>query len=153
MESSQWENYNHLFCRKVSFLTDHRCHFRGVGQGMKQTYLYLWYPLFQDQCDRCYEQNHQTLNYLIKVHHLFSEREIKGSGYLLFVFYKPLYETLLIWTKEQVGKKRNTVVINRRYADCLLKNTSTKHNKYVGNKKNSSILMISFSENFLVESE
>ena len=26
MESSQWENWNHLFCRKVSFLTDqHRC--------------------------------------------------------------------------------------------------------------------------------
>ena len=23
------------------------CQFRGVGQGMKQTYLYLWYPLFQ----------------------------------------------------------------------------------------------------------
>jgi len=23
--------------------------FRGVGQGMKQTYLYLWYPLFQPQ--------------------------------------------------------------------------------------------------------
>jgi hypothetical protein len=25
--------------------------FRGVGQGMKQTYLYLWYPLFQAQID------------------------------------------------------------------------------------------------------
>jgi hypothetical protein len=23
--------------------------FRGVGQGMKQIYLYLWYPLFQAQ--------------------------------------------------------------------------------------------------------
>jgi hypothetical protein len=43
MESSQWENWNHLFCRKVSFLTAPHC--RGVGQGMKQTYLYLWYPL------------------------------------------------------------------------------------------------------------
>jgi hypothetical protein len=45
MESSQWENWNHLFCRKVSFLTAPHCQFRGVGQGMKQTYLYLWYPL------------------------------------------------------------------------------------------------------------
>ena len=41
MESSQWENWNHLFCRKVSFLTAPHCQFRGVGQGIKQTYLYL----------------------------------------------------------------------------------------------------------------
>jgi hypothetical protein len=36
------------------------CRFRGVGQDMKQTYLYLWYPLFQAQWDRCYQRNHQT---------------------------------------------------------------------------------------------
>ena len=24
----------------------------GIGQGMKQTYVYLWYPLFQAQWDR-----------------------------------------------------------------------------------------------------
>jgi hypothetical protein len=59
-ESSQWENWNHLFCRKVSFLTDPHCWFRGVGQGMKQTYLYLWYPLFQAQWDRCDQRNYQT---------------------------------------------------------------------------------------------
>jgi hypothetical protein len=29
-----------------SFLTAPHCQFRGVGQGMKQIYLYLWYPLF-----------------------------------------------------------------------------------------------------------
>ena len=34
MESSQWENWNHLFSRKVSFLTAPHCQFRGVGQGM-----------------------------------------------------------------------------------------------------------------------
>ena len=39
----------HPFCRKVSFLTAPHCQFRGVGQGMKQAYLYLWYPLFQAQ--------------------------------------------------------------------------------------------------------
>ena len=39
----------YLFCRKV------RSHFqfRGEDQGMKQTYLYLWYPLFQAEWDRC----------------------------------------------------------------------------------------------------
>ena len=56
MESSQWEN-----CREVSFLTDPHCRFRGVGQGMKQTYLYQWYLLFQAQWDRCDQQNHQNL--------------------------------------------------------------------------------------------
>ena len=60
MESSQWENWNHLFCRKVSFLTASHCQFEGVGQGMKQTYMYLWYPLFEAQWDRCDQRNHQT---------------------------------------------------------------------------------------------
>jgi hypothetical protein len=44
----------------VSFLTDPHCRFRGVIQGMKQTYVYLWYPLFQAQWDRCDQQNRQT---------------------------------------------------------------------------------------------
>jgi hypothetical protein len=48
MESSKWENLKHLFCRsKVSFLTAIHCQCRSVGQGMKQTYLYLRYHLFQ----------------------------------------------------------------------------------------------------------
>jgi hypothetical protein len=54
-------------CRKVSFLTDPHCRFRGVGQGMKQTYVYLWYPLFKAQWDRC-DQNYQAKNYLEKGH-------------------------------------------------------------------------------------
>ena len=37
----------------VSFLTTPHCQLRGVGQGINQTYLYLWYPLFQVQWDRC----------------------------------------------------------------------------------------------------
>ena len=36
MESSQWENWNYLFCYKVSFFTGLHCQFLGVGQGMKQ---------------------------------------------------------------------------------------------------------------------
>ena len=67
MENSEWENLKHLFCRKVSSLAALHCQFRGVGQDMKQTYLYMWYPLFQAQWDRCDQQNHQNLE-------LFSER-------------------------------------------------------------------------------
>jgi hypothetical protein len=44
----------------VLFLTGPHCQFRGVGQDMKQTYLYLWYPLFQAQWERCDQRNHQT---------------------------------------------------------------------------------------------
>ena len=60
MKSSQWENWYHFFCRKVSFLTDPHCRFRGVGQGIKQIFLYPWYPLFQAQWGRCDQPNHQT---------------------------------------------------------------------------------------------
>jgi hypothetical protein len=47
MESSQWENWNNLFCCNVSFPTDPHRRSRVTGQDMKLTYLYLWYPLFQ----------------------------------------------------------------------------------------------------------
>jgi hypothetical protein len=43
-------------------------------------------------------------------------------------------EVCLIRIKEQVDEKRSTVCTHR-YADCLLKNTSTKENKYVVNQK------------------
>jgi hypothetical protein len=33
---------------------------RGVGQSMKQTYLYMWYPLFQTQWDRSDQLIHQN---------------------------------------------------------------------------------------------
>ena len=39
---------------------------------MSVTYQYLWYPLFQAQCDRCDQRNHQTWNYLVKGHHIYS---------------------------------------------------------------------------------
>ena len=60
IESSQLEHWNHLFCRKVSFLTTPQCQFRCVDQGMKQTYLYLWYSLFQAQWGGCDQRSHQT---------------------------------------------------------------------------------------------
>ena len=67
MESSHWENWNHLFRRRVSFLTAPHYRFWGVGQDMKPTYLYLWYHLFQAQWDRSDQHN-----YLVKGHHLHS---------------------------------------------------------------------------------
>jgi hypothetical protein len=47
------------------------------------------------------------------------------ASFFSFFFEKPLYEVYLIRIKEQVGEKRSTVCTHR-YADCLLKNTSTK---------------------------
>jgi hypothetical protein len=70
-----------------------------------------------------------------------AEREIKGSGWLLFVVLeKPLYEVCLIRIKEHVGEKRSTVCAHR-YADCLLKNITN-----MLSMKNASILMISVSK-------
>jgi hypothetical protein len=60
----------------VSFLTATHCQFRGAGQGMKQTYPYLWYPLFQAQRDRCDQRIHQT--YI----ELFSERTSSTKMYI-----------------------------------------------------------------------
>ena len=126
MEGSQWENCNHLICRKVSFLTGHHCQFWGLCQDMKQTYLRLWYPLSKALWDRCDQRNHQTI-------HLYSEREIKALGSLLFVLLeKPLFKVCLVRIKEQVGDRRSTVCTHR-YADCLLKNMST--NKFLDYSK------------------
>jgi hypothetical protein len=50
-------NWNHLFCRNVSLLTAPYCQCWGVGQGMQETYLCLWYPLFQAQWDRTISPN------------------------------------------------------------------------------------------------
>jgi len=47
---------------------------------------------------------------------------------------KPLYEVCLIRIKEKVGEKRSTFCAHR-YADCLLKYTFIKQNKYVDNQK------------------
>jgi hypothetical protein len=54
------KSWNNLFCRTVSFLCAPHCQCCGVGQDMKHTYMFLWYPLFQAQCDRCDQQNHQA---------------------------------------------------------------------------------------------
>ena len=41
------------------------CQILGVGQN---TLLWLWYPLFQAQWDRCDQQIHKIYNYLVKGH-------------------------------------------------------------------------------------
>jgi hypothetical protein len=45
---------------KCQFLTVLCCQCWGVGQGMKQTCLYMWYHLFQAQWDRGDQRTHQT---------------------------------------------------------------------------------------------
>ena len=80
MESSQRGNRTHLFCRKVSFLTAPHCQFRGVGQSMKQTYLYLCYPLFQAQWDMQSTKSPNLELFSEKDIIYIAEREIKGSG-------------------------------------------------------------------------
>ena len=47
-------------CRIFSFFIAPHCQVGGVGHGIKQTYLYMWYPLFQAQWDRCDQRNHQA---------------------------------------------------------------------------------------------
>ena len=81
---------------------------------------------------------------------LFSERtsSIQRNGKLKDqASFFSCYEVCLIRIKEQIGEKRSTVCTHR-YADCLLKNTSTKHIKYVVNQKLEHIEDISFRELF-----
>ena len=61
-----------------------------------------------------------------------------------------MYEVCLIRIMEQVGEKRSTVCTHM-YADCLLKNMSTKDNKYVVNVVNQKLehVDISFRELFV----
>ena len=58
-----------------------------------------------------------------------------------------MYEVCLIRIREQVGEKRSTACTHR-YADCLLKNTSTKDKYVVNNKKLEHVDDISFRELF-----
>ena len=69
------------------------------------------------------------------------------ASFFSFILEKPLYEICLMRIKEQVGEKRSTACIHR-FADCLLKNTSTKHSKYVVNQKLQYVDDISFREPF-----
>jgi hypothetical protein len=63
--------------------------------------------------------------FLVKEHHLYREREIKGSGSLLFVFLeKPLVDICLVRIKEQVAEKRNTISTHRN-VDVLCQLTET----------------------------
>ena len=86
---------------------------------------------------------------------LFSERtsfilrnvKLKDRASFFSIFEKPLYEVCLIRIKEQVGERRSTVCTHR-YADCLMKNTSTKENKYVVNQNLEHVDDISFRELF-----
>jgi hypothetical protein len=76
-------------------------------------------------------------------------RKLLNQGFLLVKLKSSLksllYEVCLIRIKEQVGEKRNTVCTHR-YAECLLTNTLPNITNMLS-IKNSSMLMISVSEN------
>ena len=103
---------------------------------MKQIYLYLCDPLFQAQWDRTQSTSLE----------FFSERT-SSIQWNVNLKDQPLYEVCLIRIKEQISEKRSTAC-SHIYADCLLKNTSTKHNKYVVNQKLGHVDDISFRERF-----
>ena len=69
------------------------------------------------------------------------------ASFFSCILEKPLYEVCLIRIKETVGEKRSTACTHR-FADCLLKNTSTKHSKYVVNQKLQHADDINFRELF-----
>jgi hypothetical protein len=73
--------------------------------------------------------------------------KLKDRASFFSFFLEPLYEICLIRIKEQVGEKMSTIC-TYRYADCLLKNTCTKHSKYVVIQKLEPVEDISFRELF-----
>jgi hypothetical protein len=52
MESLQWENLNHVFSRKVLFITDIHCQLLDVDQSMKQTLLYVVVSFISSSVER-----------------------------------------------------------------------------------------------------
>ena len=91
----------HSICKKGSFLTASHCRCRGVGQGMKQTYLHLWYSLFQVQWDKFVFHRFKSRfwinigtcfwwSFLVITHKLVAQ--ILSSNYL--VHFPQLYVTL-----------------------------------------------------------
>ena len=51
--------------------------------------------------------------------------------------------------KEQVGER--STVCSHRYADCLLKNTYTKDNKYAVNQKLEHVFLYQFQKSFWLQ--
>ena len=70
------------------------------------------------------------------------------ANFLSFFPKKFLYEVSLIIIKKQVDKKRDTIGSDWN-TDSLLKNTSSKRNKYVVNQENKHLDNISFREFFV----
>jgi hypothetical protein len=75
MESSQWENLNHLSCRKICFLNrPSLLILRSRARHEADLAVYV-VSLFQVQWCRCNQANHQMYNYFVKDHHLFKIRD------------------------------------------------------------------------------
>ena len=138
MEISQSKNLNH-------FLTAPNCQFRGVGQGMKQTYLYLWHPK-KAQRNRCDQRNLELFSE--RTSSIYQKVKLKDcASFFSFFLETPLHQVCLIRIKEQVDEKRSTVCTHR-YAAVCWKNTSTNDNKYVVNLNLNHVDDISFRQLF-----
>lgn len=78
----------------------------------------------------CWCNSQQTLNCLLKWQLIYNiaDREIKRPGWFLHVLLeKPMHEVCL---SEQIFEKRKTIRTHGS-AECLLKISSTKHNKCI----------------------
>jgi hypothetical protein len=81
---------------------------------------------------------------------IFNDPELTQLKYSLIVSpsrQQELQEVAVKSTSMEVGQKRTTVCTHK-YVDCLLKNISNKHNKYIVNKKLKHFNDISYSELF-----
>jgi hypothetical protein len=114
MEISQWENLNNLFCRKVSFLTAPHCQFRGVGDGMKQTYICI--------CDILYiKLNTRNQSFIVTreiihtIYKSFYQLWCQNVAILKVPHQGESFEhhnsTLTIWTKKYSEKNDELLVI------------------------------------------
>ena len=76
----------------------------------------------------------------MKGHYLVKHVLKNGASFFLFIWRISSSMRSVCFIK-RVGEKMGTVGINRN-ADCLLKKTSTKYNKYVVHKNYSILMML-----------
>lgn len=99
-ERSQWENWNHLSCCKVSFTTSAHCPIYCVSRGMQQTSLYLWFPFVQwDRWDQHCQKIHS-----VKEQYLHSGTGNEWTELAFFSWEIPAWRFCIL-TKDQVGEK------------------------------------------------
>ena len=143
----------HLFCHKVSFLTQasllisrYRSRYEGnlvVLCGSRYSSSKRWILSSNSQNFELFSERKSSIPWSVKLKNWVS--------FSLFFLRSPLHWIWLIWLKEEGEEKRNTFGTHRNVY-CLLKT----HLPIITNMfliTNSIIFLISVPENFLVESE